>query len=205
MKYPIAILAAAAMAVAAQAGPVTTPPPVITALGGNVTAIYIFANAADTSVLGLASPAISPIFANHTSGAIPGNAPGDIDNLGSLSGMLTFTLHNTTIGAWFDSTNPDSDGNFHAKITTDFSDFGVGTLSPALTAELAGYSNITFVGFEDHDLAHSSDWDYNDLIFAFSNTAPNNNPGVPEPLTLSLLGAGLLGAFGLRRVKIKKS
>jgi hypothetical protein len=205
MKYGFALLAAAAMTVAAQAAPVTTPPPVITALGGNVTAIYIFADAWDTSILGLASPAISPIFANHATGPTPANAPGDTKSLGSLSGMLTFTLNNVTTMKAYDSTNPDVDGNYHAKITTDYSDFGVGALTPALMAELAGYSNVTFVGFEDRDASNSSDWDYNDLIFAFSNTAPNENPGVPEPLTLALMGAGLVGAFGLRRVKIKKS
>jgi hypothetical protein len=204
MKYGLAVLAAAAMTVAAQAGPVTTPPAVITALGGNVTAIYIFANAGDSSILGLGAPApaVSQIFCNHPTGSCTtAGMPGDVMSLGNRSGMLTFTLDNTTKSTWYDSTNPDSDGNYHAKITTNYADFGVGSLSATLQAQLAGYKNVTFVGFEDRNMAQHSDWDYNDLIFAFSNTAPSGNPGVPEPLTLSLLGAGLVGAFGLRRLK----
>lgn len=120
-------------------------------------------------------------------------------DLGARSGALTFTLDNISTGLAYDSTNSDSDGNYHAKITTNYADFGVGALPSAAAAVLAGLPGITFIGFEDRQLSGGSDWDYNDLIFAFSNTAPTQNPGVPEPLTLSLIGAGLLGAFRLRR------
>jgi hypothetical protein len=204
MKYGFAILAAAAMTVAAQAAPVMSPPPVITALGGNVTAIYIFASARDSSILGLTdpTPSISQIFCNHPTGACTtAGTPGDTMNLGNRAGMLTFTLTNATKGTMYDSVNADSDGIYHGLVTTNFADYNVGPLSSTLMAQLAGYKNITFVGFEDRNTSENSDWDYNDLIFAFSNTAPSQNPGVPEPLTLSLLGAGLAGVFGLRRLK----
>jgi len=39
------------------------------------------------------------------------------------------------------------------------------------------------------------DWDYNDLSSRFRPRDANHNPGVPEPLTLSLVGMGLLGAL----------
>jgi hypothetical protein len=204
MKYGFAILAAAAMAVAAEAAPITTPPPVITALGGNVTAVYVFADAWDTSSLGLAapSPAVPQIFCNHVLGSCgTANSAGDVMSLGNRNGMLTFTLSNLTTGLAYDSVSADGGGAYHAMITTDYSDFGVGALPAGAAAVLAGLSNVTFVGWEDLDATNGSDFDYNDLIFAFSNTAPNENPGVPEPLTLALMGAGLVGAFGLRRIK----
>ncbi len=64
-----------------------------------------------------------------------------------------------------------------------------------------GVPNVTQIGWEDRNVADASDWDDNDLIFAFSNTAPAHNPGLPEPLTLSLMSAGLAAAFGLRRLR----
>jgi hypothetical protein len=62
-----------------------------------------------------------------------------------------------------------------------------------------GYS-IVFMAWEDHDLHsyHVSDWDYNDVIFALAYKV-NQHSLVPEPLTLSLFGAGLVGAAALRR------
>ncbi|MND09799.1 PEP-CTERM motif protein [compost metagenome] len=47
----------------------------------------------------------------------------------------------------------------------------------------------------------ASDFDYNDLIFAFANTQLTQ---VPEPLTLSLFGAGLAGVAWVGRRRSKK-
>ena len=193
-------------AAAAQAAPITTAPPPLIAFG-DVTAVYIFDDAGDTSILSEFSPStIAQIFCNHSGGGCTASATGDTAPLfpPSQFGPMVFTLENITSGNVFNSDTADSDGNYHALITSNYADFGVGALpGPAATA-LAGLGgSITFVGWEDLTAGQGSDFDYNDLIFAFANTAV---VGVPEPLTLSLFGAGLAGAAWMsRRRKSAKS
>ena len=49
---------------------------------------------------------------------------------------------------------------------------------------------------EDLLASQGGDFDYNDLIFGFYGIA---TPSVPEPMTLSLLGVGLVGLAAIRR------
>lgn len=194
--------ALAMLSMAAEASPITTPPPTLTATG-EVRAVYIFANAGDTSFLDESSPVTwSGIFCNHPSGSCTGNSAGDMVNLGIQSGALVFKLRNVSTGMTYTSNLPDAAGDFHAVFSTNYSTFGLGALPSAAATALSGLPNVTFVAWEDRDATNNSDFDYNDLVFAFSNTKAS--PGVPEPLTLSLMGAGLLGAAGLR-LRRKKS
>ncbi len=218
MKFPIVIAAAAiALSGAASATPVftpgvpiTTPPTALVALGGDVKAFYIFSDAHDHSWMQLMTPppisASNFMFCNHpTSHCAAANVGGAMVDLGKRSGTLVFTLHNESKQNAFTSNAPDAFGIYHAVVSTNINDFNLTPAQLALAAPglaaVAGLK-VTFVAWEDHTLSDfTHDFDYNDLIFAFTATAPSHNPGVPEPLTLSLLGAGLLGAFGLRRVK----
>lgn len=192
-------------AAAVQAAPITSAPPPLIAFG-DVTAVYIFDDAGNTSILSELTPeSIAQIFCNHSGGGCTASASGDTVALfpPPQFGPMVFSLENITTGTTFTNDAPDSDGNYHALITSDYSAFGVGALpGPAATA-LAGLGgSITFVGWEDLTLGQGSDFDYNDLIFAFANT---RTTVVPEPLTLSLFGAGLAGAAwaGRRRKKTK--
>ena len=180
-----------------HAAPITTPPPTLIATG-DVKAVYIFANAADTSFLNEVGPVVwNKIFCNHSSGSCTASPTGGTVDLGSQSGPIMFSLANISTGKTYRTNAADGGGAYHAVFSTNYSSFGLGTLPSAAASALAGLPNVTFVAWEDRDATNGSDFDYNDLVFAFSNTSAT----VPEPLSLSLLGAGLLCLAGLRRKK----
>src|SRR5258706_3053536 len=81
---------------AAQAAPITTPPPTLSAFG-DVTAVYIFANANDTSVLNEVTPSsINEIFCNASTGGCSAHSSGDTKDLGIQAGPIEFSLVNVT-------------------------------------------------------------------------------------------------------------
>lgn len=197
----LALIGTAAQATPIVAGtPITTPPPVITATG-DVTAIYIFSDAGDHSTLDETSPAVFPlIFANND-----GNVAGDTLDLGVQAGPIVFSLHDLTTVTNFLSNVPDADGNYHAAFSATYTDFNEGALPAVVAAFIAGLpagTSVTFVGWEDRTAGQNSDFDYNDLIFAFTNVSVVRT--TPEPLTISLFGAGLAGAAAFRRHRKNK-
>ena len=173
---------------AAQAALVDVSGPIVAA--GPVTAVFVFQDAGDTSNLTAAAPGIVGIQTLFNNQADPF---GKTVVLTNLAGPVAFTLNNTSLGYSFVAGVVDViDGFFHARSSSNFADFSVGALPAASAAALVGLGPVTFVGFEDR---RRGDYDYNDLIYAFTSVRTT----IPAPGALVLFGAALLGLGVARR------
>ena len=176
-----------AMATPTQAVPITEQ--TLIATGGNVVVTFVWNGAGYTSELYLDGPfgdGFGAIFNNATT------AVGATRNLGPFAAgtELVFRLLVQQTGDLF-YTGP-----------------GIRNLDGIVHAMIQEATGQVIVGFED--LFGGGDFDYDDLVFAFTNVSPANEPGpgattgaaVDEPSSLLMFGFGLAAlVFVMKRQK----
>jgi hypothetical protein len=161
---------------------------------GTLTFTYEGFSAADTDIMRVAVGGAT-IFQNNTT------AIGTVFNLPVISGSTTrLELDNVTVpNTWFSGTAGHSDSQVHLNGTTSFTDFNIGPPSIPISTNCAGPGGTCYLGWEDLPFP-TADADFNDLTFAlqFTPTTP-----APEPASLSVVGAALVGMSWLARRRRK--
>jgi len=110
--------------------------------------------------------------------------------------QVRLQLDNSSTGnTWFSGTTGNSDGRVHLNWATAFTDFGIGTPPVPVTTNCFGPSGACYLGWEDLPFP-AADADFNDFTFALQFIPA---AVVPEPASLSILGAALIGMGWLVR------
>lgn len=204
--------------VSAMATPINSLSP-LSSNGTDVYGVYVFSEARDALNLSEIGPnSVSNFFCNYSNGGCTAASVGDTVYLGATPPGIVFGLEDVTAPNSYrtDALGPDGYAHDLVSATVDASDsaavagaysiFGQGALDPMAAAAIAAIgltpgSVVTFVGWEDRV---GGDYDYNDLIFAFTDPPVDRLP-VPEPSTLAMFALGFAGlAASQKRRRVLK-
>ena len=170
-----AVVLAGLTARSAQAAPILGAS--VFATGGHVIATFESNGAGYSNDLVLDTPlnGFGVIFNNYST------APGTSIDLGDFAPgtELIFRLHVNNTGDNFFTGPAGRNADGIAHVIVDDS--------------VPGFPGKTFIGFED--LWGGGDYDYNDLVFSFTNLKTDRDTPdgkVPEPASLAMLGTGLV-------------
>ena len=161
---------------------------------GPITAYFAGSNAGDEEVVGLWVNGVSTGITgldNHTSSIGQSLVLAASVNAGDILTFVDIIIQPPTgVGPWFSDKALNSDGANHVYSTSA----AANQISPLVPAGI-------YVAFEDLPKA-SSDFDYNDVTFVFTNVAS----GVPEPPTWAMMLLGFVGlGFAFRQSRRKVS
>jgi hypothetical protein len=135
-------------------------------------------------------------------------AVGDVIQQIVVAGQIyQLGLRNNSAGdTWSSDPASNWDGQLHLASTSTFSDFRLGAAVPTPVSTGCALVGGCYFGWEDLP-GPGADDDFNDLVFALQFTptslrsADLRGDPVPEPGTLTLLCAGLLGLGFITRLR----
>jgi hypothetical protein len=132
--------------------------------------------------------------------AVPMDRSG-VDNYVETS----FTESHNYFGLWWGSLDTYNTLTFlfNGTIVDSYTGSDIASPFPADGAQKEHYNNL-YVNFLDLPTFNGVRIESSNYAFELDNIALATNPVIPEPSTLLLLGAGLLGLAGVRRRKMKQ-